>query len=92
MNMTNVSLTLYSYPYDRKLRIKTFASFFFNKVRSQADTWNRNPKILLNVDSIQRVSSDVFSIFWGWMRLKEVDWKRRVPETGNSNNNIFIKG
>lgn len=64
--MTNTSLTFYSYPYDRKLRKNTFESFFFfNKVRSQADTWNRNPEILLNVDSIQRVSSDVLSIFWG---------------------------
>lgn len=73
MDMTNASLTFFSYPYDKMLCKKTFVSFFLNKVRSQADTWNRNPEILLNVDSIHRVFSDVLSIFWGWMRLKEVD-------------------
>lgn len=40
--------------------------------------WNKNTEILLKIDSIQILLNNVSSIFWGWIRLRKVEWHSQV--------------
>lgn len=85
--MASASLTFYSYEIEYSSNILMIESYvkrlfhllyYFNKIESQEDMWNWSPEILLNIDFTQILSSDVSSIFWGWMRLREVEWLSQV--------------